>query len=1280
MEPSTLPGSGAQLDRDNPWPGLESYDEASAEFFSGRSVEADDLQRRIVDEPMTILFGKSGLGKTSLLKAGVFPRLRGKGLLPILLRLQVRPGTAPFIEQVRLALFETLRAEEIEHPAPRDGETLWEYLHRTGQEFWTRHNRLVRPVFVFDQFEELFTLGRLVPADVAAFQEDLADLAENRIPAGIARLLENRPATEFGLDLDAMPYKVVIALREDFLADLEGWRLTIPSLRRNRMRLLPMGPEQALQAVCNERTNHLVTEPLARKIVTFLSSGAVPTSGGGAPEDGALTVEPALLSLFCRGVNEHRKQEGKACLDEALLEAGKGTIVADFYRTSLRDQPERVRRFIEENLITEHGFRNSYSVDDAVVHGFVTAKELETLINRHLLRQEHHLGTERIELTHDLLTAAVTEERDERRRAERSERDRRQRRRLKIGIATLALAVLVFGGLAIFAWSLRGAAVIARNEAVDARKAAEENLAKFTKAQGDLETARDRSRSRQLAALADATLNRNPERAVLFALEGVRRADAEDARTALVAAAQYAWPSARLEAEALGGTPKAVALSPDGSQLAVLASSGSDHTITLWDVAVDLRSPVMTRRSKVTASAELAFSPDQKLLATVGKFSIDLHDVKTGDVASVPLAEGAKKVTFSPDGRWLAWAQDDKIQLLGYRDKDAKVATVQVEALAAFAVVADGNRIIAVTDKPLAAHAIDRMPDGNWAPPISLPLENCVKPESVSPGAQYVSATWRAQACISEAMHKGAKFSPRESSGGTRNLEGTQAIIWSAGGHSFAEILLSRDIIVGRSDQFPMQSGSRIRGTYLPDETDWSLLVSISEAGTRVALIDRRAVRVYSLVDHKPFLSRFDSGSVAVAPDGSWIAVARPRAPGEQAATLDVIPIEAAFASGFRSRVRTRIAVEGVGTRITQIYASQSSVVGVMETEPARPGLPQRASTTIVYDATTGKPRFDPLDGGAEVLGAGRELLLVKQGRAPSRVRVVKTSDGSRLAPWEQALAADRQPVFLVAPGRGTLAVLGGQIDNANEANALVYAVRGDSLELSGQVIGLPAALLSDPSRLELADDARSITETRPRPGDKRASTYAWPVASGPELASARPARAVETTVAATSPSGVFEIRQGRDASGLFETRRGHGASTVEKRADSKVLSNVSRPWLNQRFSSDDRWLVAWNKDLNREGVLQVLDLARGETAWDLNSVKVKNVDFEARNTILNVQFADGSTTLIPLDRDLMARFSKWLVPRGLTAPECKRFGLEGEELCRDAPQTPGALSGSPPQ
>ena len=64
------------LGPDNPWPGLDAFDEAGRDFFHGRDGEAEELLHRVASAPMTVLFGRSGLGKTSLLKAGLFPRLR----------------------------------------------------------------------------------------------------------------------------------------------------------------------------------------------------------------------------------------------------------------------------------------------------------------------------------------------------------------------------------------------------------------------------------------------------------------------------------------------------------------------------------------------------------------------------------------------------------------------------------------------------------------------------------------------------------------------------------------------------------------------------------------------------------------------------------------------------------------------------------------------------------------------------------------------------------------------------------------------------------------------------------------------------------------------------------------------------------------------------------------------------------------------------------------------------------------------------------------------------
>ena len=67
------------VDSQNPWLGLVSFTEALRDYFHGRDKEADELFRRVKREVLTVLFGQSGLGKTSLLQAGLFPSCAVKG-------------------------------------------------------------------------------------------------------------------------------------------------------------------------------------------------------------------------------------------------------------------------------------------------------------------------------------------------------------------------------------------------------------------------------------------------------------------------------------------------------------------------------------------------------------------------------------------------------------------------------------------------------------------------------------------------------------------------------------------------------------------------------------------------------------------------------------------------------------------------------------------------------------------------------------------------------------------------------------------------------------------------------------------------------------------------------------------------------------------------------------------------------------------------------------------------------------------------------------------------
>ncbi|MGA7215251.1 MAG: ATP-binding protein [Terrimicrobiaceae bacterium] len=96
MSAATLHPASAQ----RPWIGLKSFSEDDREFFAGRSEEIDELLRLVRRDTLTLLYGVSGLGKTSLVRAGLFPALRKEDCLPVPIRLDYLEGAPPLAAQV----------------------------------------------------------------------------------------------------------------------------------------------------------------------------------------------------------------------------------------------------------------------------------------------------------------------------------------------------------------------------------------------------------------------------------------------------------------------------------------------------------------------------------------------------------------------------------------------------------------------------------------------------------------------------------------------------------------------------------------------------------------------------------------------------------------------------------------------------------------------------------------------------------------------------------------------------------------------------------------------------------------------------------------------------------------------------------------------------------------------------------------------------------------------------------------------------------------------------
>jgi hypothetical protein len=305
MNATLIPPSAAAtapvINPEQPWPGLASFTEDTQALFLGRKKETDELVRLIRRNTVTVLFGQSGLGKSSLLCAGAFPALRAEDFLPIRLRLDHAVGAPPLAVQVKNALLDACAAAGADARPPQENETLWEYFHRRDADIWSAANRLLTPVLAFDQFEEIFTLGHAsdeARARGRAFVTELADLIENRIPAVLRARFESGELNLDQYHTDKPLCQVVLTLREDFLPDLEGLKRTMRSIMQSRVRVGRLTGLQALEIV-QKPAPQLLAEGVAERIVEFVSGA----KSGSAERLAEIEVEPALLSVICRERN-----------------------------------------------------------------------------------------------------------------------------------------------------------------------------------------------------------------------------------------------------------------------------------------------------------------------------------------------------------------------------------------------------------------------------------------------------------------------------------------------------------------------------------------------------------------------------------------------------------------------------------------------------------------------------------------------------------------------------------------------------------------------------------------------------------------------------------------------------------------------------------------------------------------------------------------------------------------------------------------------------------------
>lgn len=477
--------------------GARPFETGQQLIFKGRQADTEAVFRLLQLEDLVVLYGKSGTGKSSLLNAGIIPKVKAEtNWRPVRVRFNAyREGDA-FIAPAESAR-RSVRGGEAKQSTfldqlIADEQSLW---HDVKEHYLLDEGR-TGLLLVMDQFEELFTYPTAL---IDEFQEQLAESLFKAVPQRYWDVLEARYAAgerplnpaQLALFQSKPALKVVLSIRSDRLHLLNRLETHLPVIQKHAYELDALSAEAARQAIAEPaampRMDWFDTEPFlyapaaVEHLIDFLTHERIPASEAEDTPQRATRqkIEATQLQIICSAV-EKRVHDNQLRMvnigDLGRLE----TIIEQYYERQIEqldpDEQLPARRLVEEGLVFEEEERRLSLYEGQIVKTYrLHPDTLRRLVDSHLLRAEPSLnGGYTYELSHDTLVAPVLKakrlrtdaEHRDREAAERAGREaelaaarleatrERRRRQRANGLAAVAVAGLLLA-LAAMVWAFR---------------------------------------------------------------------------------------------------------------------------------------------------------------------------------------------------------------------------------------------------------------------------------------------------------------------------------------------------------------------------------------------------------------------------------------------------------------------------------------------------------------------------------------------------------------------------------------------------------------------------------------------------------------------------------------------------------------------------------------------------------------------------------------------------------------------------------------------------------